>query len=144
MKVHDFVRRWLDARDDSCELVAHHVQAPREARTAPYPDWVHPPLRRALEGRGIVSLYTHQSRAADLLHRGKNVTSGIRHRCCRRGRDRGARHGRLTVAGGGADGRRGEIRLCAATPHQSQHKCRGDAVACPLCGGKEPLLRHDR
>jgi DEAD/DEAH box helicase domain-containing protein len=55
------------------QVVAHHVVPPREARTAPYPDWVHPALRRALEARGIPSLYEHQRYAADALYEGRDV-----------------------------------------------------------------------
>jgi DEAD/DEAH box helicase domain-containing protein len=54
-------------------LAAHHVQAPREASLAPYPDWVLPDLRAALEARGVLSLYDHQRQAADLLHAGRDV-----------------------------------------------------------------------
>jgi hypothetical protein len=39
----------------------------RQAHLVDYPVWVHPDLRRALEARGILSLYTHQQRAADAL-----------------------------------------------------------------------------
>jgi len=57
----------------AAELVAQHVQPPREATHEPYPEWLHPDLRGALEARGVLSLYSHQRRAADLLHDGRDV-----------------------------------------------------------------------
>lgn len=54
-------------------LSAHHVQPPRTAEFADYPDWVLPELRAGLEARGLLSLYSHQRHAADLLHAGKDV-----------------------------------------------------------------------
>jgi DEAD/DEAH box helicase domain-containing protein len=68
MDVTDLVRAWRSRAEGPAELVAHHMQPARPASTAPYPDWVHGDLRAALEGRGVPSLYSHQRRAADLLH----------------------------------------------------------------------------
>lgn len=58
---------------DVGRIIARHKIPPRAARTAPYPDWVLPELRRALEVRGVLELYTHQRRAADALHDGRDV-----------------------------------------------------------------------
>jgi len=68
MDVTDLVRAWRSRAEGPAELVAHHLQPARPASTAPYPDWVHADLRAALEKRGVLSLYAHQRRAADLLH----------------------------------------------------------------------------
>jgi DEAD/DEAH box helicase domain-containing protein len=71
------VEQWLDALrmdpDPPASIVAHHRTEPHPASTAPFPDWVHEGLRQALEARGILSLYSHQRRAADLLHDGRSV-----------------------------------------------------------------------
>lgn len=45
----------------------------REARTAPYPDWVDPRLADVLRQRGVQELYTHQRDAVDAIHRGEHV-----------------------------------------------------------------------
>jgi DEAD/DEAH box helicase domain-containing protein len=68
-----FVRELIADPGEIGSIEAHLTQPAREARTAAYPDWVHPELRRALEGRGIPALYTHQREAADLLHAGRDV-----------------------------------------------------------------------
>lgn len=45
----------------------------RPARTAPWPEWVHPPLRAHLVEAGIASLYSHQVETAALAHAGTDV-----------------------------------------------------------------------
>jgi len=40
---------------------------------APYPRWVDPAIRKVLVERGITRLYSHQARAIDLVHEGKDV-----------------------------------------------------------------------
>ncbi len=63
-------------------LVAHgrasrlqHVERipAREARPAPWPDWVAPPVRAAFLGLGIDALWSHQREAVDLARRGSHV-----------------------------------------------------------------------
>lgn len=73
MDVDAFVRDLLRDTQGAGAIEAHLEQPGRAARTAPFPDWVHPELRRALEGRGVQSLYTHQRDAADALHGGRDV-----------------------------------------------------------------------
>ena len=73
LDVDAFVRGLLDDPAGIGTVDAHVQQPARPARTLPYPDWVHPDLRRALEGRGIPALYTHQREAADALHAGQDV-----------------------------------------------------------------------
>ena len=55
------------------ELAYLTDEAAREARTAPFPDDVHPKVRAALEARGVDRLYEHQAEAWDLAARGKHV-----------------------------------------------------------------------
>ncbi len=68
MAVDNFIRELLAGDGDIGQVEAHHRVDARDAETASYPDWVLPDLRAALEARGILSLYSHQRLAADLLH----------------------------------------------------------------------------
>ncbi len=45
----------------------------QEAVVAPLPEWLDPRLVRALERRGIGSLYSHQREALDALHAGQDI-----------------------------------------------------------------------
>ena len=54
-------------------IVGHHRVAPRDARHAPCPAWLHRDLRRVLEERGIQELYDHQALAAEHLHGGRHT-----------------------------------------------------------------------
>lgn len=49
------------------------VQPARPAEFAPWPSWIHPPLRDHLVGEGIPELYSHQAATADLAHGGRDV-----------------------------------------------------------------------
>src|SRR4051812_35935382 len=56
------------------EELAHVSTEPsREARTAPFPEALHPKVRAALEARGVTELYEHQSAAWDAAARGEHV-----------------------------------------------------------------------
>jgi DEAD/DEAH box helicase domain-containing protein len=52
--------------------VLKHFPA-RDARTAPIPQFLPGRLLEALKARGIAFLYTHQARACELAHEGRNV-----------------------------------------------------------------------
>jgi DEAD/DEAH box helicase domain-containing protein len=73
----DFVRRLRASSGGAEEAVgtveAWHRTEPRSAAMASFPEWLHPPLRDALQARGIAELYSHQREAADLLHAGSDV-----------------------------------------------------------------------
>lgn len=73
MQVGEFIRSLESGCDVPVTIAARHTVPPRPARFAPYPDWIHAGLRSALEARGILELYDHQRRAADLLHARKHV-----------------------------------------------------------------------
>ena len=49
-----------------------HIPA-SEGNFAPYPQWVDPLIQKVLTERGITRLYSHQARAIDLVHQGKDV-----------------------------------------------------------------------
>jgi DEAD/DEAH box helicase domain-containing protein len=56
------------------EELAHLASEPaRGARTAPFPDDLHPKMRAALEARGVRELYEHQAEAWDAAARGEHV-----------------------------------------------------------------------
>lgn len=56
------------------EELAHVTTEPaREARTAHFPDELHPKVRSALEARGVTELYEHQRVAWDAASRGEHV-----------------------------------------------------------------------
>src|SRR5215204_786950 len=60
------------------ELAHLGSEAPREARTAPLPEGLHPSVREALAARGIATLYAHQAAAWEAAQRGEHlvVTTG--------------------------------------------------------------------
>ncbi len=69
--VEQVVQRILRDRNLGPCVTHHEVLEPLPARHAPFPDPVHPALRRALEDRGIREPYTHQARAAELALNGR-------------------------------------------------------------------------
>ena len=66
------VARWDDLL--AGEELAHLTTEPaRAARTAPFPDDLHPKVRAALEAHGIAELYTHQAEAWQAARTGGHV-----------------------------------------------------------------------
>jgi DEAD/DEAH box helicase domain-containing protein len=54
--------------------VVHHAVIPaREARYAPFPEWLDPRIRAGLASRGIDQLYTHQADAIEAVRAGEDV-----------------------------------------------------------------------
>ena len=49
-----------------------HIPA-SEGSFAPYPRWIDPMLQKVLTERGIHKLYSHQARAIDVVHQGRDV-----------------------------------------------------------------------
>ncbi|MBM7703276.1 DEAD/DEAH box helicase [Metabacillus iocasae] len=49
-------------------IVHWHTIDEKEAKTAPFPSFIHEKLKKALEKRGIASLYTHQQTAFELAY----------------------------------------------------------------------------
>ena len=49
-----------------------HIPA-SEGSFSPYPPWVDPLIQKVLTERGITQLYSHQARAIELIHQGKDV-----------------------------------------------------------------------
>jgi DEAD/DEAH box helicase domain-containing protein len=68
------VRELAGTDPDRADRLTHlELRPARDARTAPWPDWVHPAVRGALESTGIASLWSHQVEAAERAHRGHHV-----------------------------------------------------------------------
>jgi DEAD/DEAH box helicase domain-containing protein len=72
-RVHDVLDAF-SARDHNAEIVTaiRHFPA-REAQWAEFPGWVNGKLRSAYTAKGVSRLYTHQARAAEAVHSGRNV-----------------------------------------------------------------------
>ena len=64
--------KWMADPDSPIRAIRH--KPAKEGDYVEIPDGVAPPLRRALESRGIPRLYTHQAEAFELASQGKNVT----------------------------------------------------------------------
>src|ERR1700722_14731508 len=62
------------ARDGSREVITrlHHIPA-QEAKWMSVPDWVRPELGAAYRQKGVGQLYSHQARAAEIVHAGRNA-----------------------------------------------------------------------
>jgi DEAD/DEAH box helicase domain-containing protein len=54
-------------------ILHHAVEPAREAVTAPFPAWLDPRIRAALDQRGIHALYTHQGEALAAVREGRDV-----------------------------------------------------------------------
>ncbi len=64
----------LAPNDQTNEIITaiHRIPA-REAQLRPMPDWIRSELAEAYRAKGIEQLYSHQTDAADRIHRGENV-----------------------------------------------------------------------
>ncbi|MEO8874909.1 MAG: hypothetical protein ABI461_04915, partial [Polyangiaceae bacterium] len=64
------LERWLRGNIVKPCLTADRTYGAREEQTLPLPASIPPELVKALHGRGIDALYTHQARAVEALHAG--------------------------------------------------------------------------
>ena len=64
----------MAAQDRTGEVLTaiHHIPA-REAQWAPIPDWARPELAAAYRDKGVERLYSHQAKAAEIVHGGGNA-----------------------------------------------------------------------
>jgi hypothetical protein len=67
------LERLLADPEIQAALVEHRVLPEREARVAPFPEWLDRRLVRGLHAQGIEMLYTHQAEALEALHEGKDI-----------------------------------------------------------------------
>ncbi|MDQ4503787.1 DEAD/DEAH box helicase [Sinomonas sp. ASV322] len=73
MAQHDSLLPLLGRSPQPEQLRHVRLLPPREARTIPWPEWVHPDLVAAYGRLGVVRPYTHQAQAATLAHDGAHV-----------------------------------------------------------------------
>ena len=73
MNVAQVVDKLRQDQDFVRNLTAWRTLPARDARSAPFPEALHPTLVAALQRRGIEQLYTHQSEAVEAVLAGKNV-----------------------------------------------------------------------
>lgn len=73
--ISELVGEWLSDPEMRDSIRHHRVIEGKDARYAPFPERLHPSIRKALESRGIGQLYTHQREAFDLAVSGKSFTA---------------------------------------------------------------------
>ena len=76
MSALDALERFLAEPGVARAVASRHVLPAREPEFAPVPEWLDPRLVRAMEQRGIHSLYSHQREALDALHDGGSAFLG--------------------------------------------------------------------
>lgn len=72
---------WETLQVDPVELLAHHAdrlthvtrRPARAADPAPWPAWIDPAVREVLAAEGAEQLWSHQARALEVLHAGRDV-----------------------------------------------------------------------
>ncbi|MFF2605488.1 DEAD/DEAH box helicase [Arthrobacter koreensis] len=73
MAISDSLIPLLGGGADPEQLVHTHRIPAREAKTSPWPDWVHPDLVEAYARLGVHSPWQHQAEAADCAHSGRHT-----------------------------------------------------------------------
>jgi DEAD/DEAH box helicase domain-containing protein len=71
--VESVIARILDEPSLARGVVHHAIEPARDAVTVPFPAWLDPRIRGALETQGINALYTHQSEALAAVREGRDV-----------------------------------------------------------------------
>ena len=110
------VARWEDLLAGE-EIAYVGMEPPREARTVPLPDDLHPKARAALEAQGVSGLYLHQAEVWETVARGEHVDGHDRHREREVARLQPARARRARP---GAEA----PRACTSTPPRRSHRTR--------------------
>ncbi|HQB31609.1 MAG TPA: DEAD/DEAH box helicase, partial [Syntrophales bacterium] len=71
------LKEWLDRLENNRRFMGNVRSwkdfAASDGRFSPFPDWVHPDIRRCFERRGIRELYSHQAQALSEVRRGRDV-----------------------------------------------------------------------
>ena len=73
MSIEEVIQSWKRSRSLSHCITDLRVFKKREGEYRPFPDFIHPLLKGALEEEGIRCLYSHQAAAIQEVHKGKNV-----------------------------------------------------------------------
>ena len=73
MSIDEIVQSWKRSRNISPCITDLRVFEKKEGQYRPFPDFLHPLLREALEREGIQSLYSHQVEAIEAIQNGRDV-----------------------------------------------------------------------
>jgi DEAD/DEAH box helicase domain-containing protein len=73
MSIEEIVQSWRRSRAASACITDFRIFKKREGRYSPFPRFLHPVLKKALEEAGIERLYSHQAEAIEAVHQSKNV-----------------------------------------------------------------------
>ncbi|NNK14784.1 MAG: DEAD/DEAH box helicase, partial [Desulfofustis sp.] len=72
-EVEDYIAALKSSRKFGIQIVCHKTIEPVPADYAPLPGGLHPGIEESLKKAKISRLYLHQSRAIELVQRGKDV-----------------------------------------------------------------------
>ncbi|BDH61428.1 putative ATP-dependent helicase YprA [Lysinibacillus sp. PLM2] len=73
--IDEIVQQWKSDEELKNNILYWNTIEGKEASYAPFPDSLHPSIKKALEDRGISQLYTHQRQAFDYATRGDSFTA---------------------------------------------------------------------
>lgn len=73
MSIEEIVQSWKRSRNTSPCITDLRIFSKREGQYRPFPGFIHPLLREALEREGIKRLYSHQAEAIEAAHNAKDI-----------------------------------------------------------------------
>ena len=73
MSINEIVESWKRSRNISPCITDLRIFKKKEGQYRPFPDFLHPLLREALEREGIQRLYSHQAEAIEAIQNGRDV-----------------------------------------------------------------------
>ena len=73
MSIEEIIQSWRRSRATSRCITDVRVFKKREGKYSPFPEFLHPSLKKAIEEAGIERLYSHQAEAIRAIHHGENV-----------------------------------------------------------------------
>jgi DEAD/DEAH box helicase domain-containing protein len=73
MSIDEIVESWKRSRNISPCITDLRIFKKKEGQYRPFPDFLHPLLREALEREGIQRLFSHQGEAIEAIQNGRDV-----------------------------------------------------------------------
>ena len=73
MSIEEIVQSWRRSRAISRCITDLRVFQRKEGKYRPFPEFLHPLLKNALQEAGIHRLYSHQAEAIEAVEKGKHV-----------------------------------------------------------------------
>ncbi len=73
MSIEEIIQSWRRSRATSRCITDVRVFKKKEGKYSPFPEFLHPSLKKAIEEAGIERLYSHQAEAMRAIHHGENV-----------------------------------------------------------------------